>query len=156
MDDPTGSMRDMAARLRSNRQRVWRQKRTLEDEHVVWGYTAVVDESKVGHVLYLVLMKLKPMDRALVELITRRLRTGQPHKQDVRLMNLLYVNGEFDLIAMFSAPDHVTARRYYDSLRISYDEFLLAKPVIVDVNFSLIQNGKVNPELSRLEEFVPV
>jgi DNA-binding Lrp family transcriptional regulator len=156
VEDPTRSVRQTSEDLHANRQRVWRQKRAMEEDNVIWGYSAVVDEVKLGRVLYLVMMKLRPMDRDLVALITERLRTGAPHKQDIQLVNLLYVNGEYDLIAMFSAPDHVTARRYYDSLRVSYDGFLLAKPVIVDVNFILIRNGKMNPELSRLEDFIPI
>ncbi len=156
VEDPTRSVRQTSEDLHANRQRVWRQKRAMEEDNVIWGYSAVVDEVKLDRVLYLVMMKLRPMDRDLVSLITERLRTGAPHKQDIRLVNLLYVNGEYDLIAMFSAPDHVTARRYYDSLRVSYDGFLLAKPVIVDVNFILIRNGKMNPELSRLEDFIPI
>lgn len=156
LEDPTRSVREMSGELHSNRQRIWRQKRAMEGENVIWGYTAVVDESKLEQVLYLVMMKLRPMDRGLVDLITSRLRKGAPRRQDVRLVNLLYVTGEYDLIAMFSAPDHVTARRYYDSLRISYREFLLEKPAIVDVNFSLIRQGKTNPELGRLEDFIPV
>ena len=156
IEDPTRSVREMSSGLHSNRQRIWRQKRALEGANVIWGYSAVVDESKLEQVLYLVMMKLRPMDRGLVDLITGRLRKSEPRRQDVRLINLLYVSGEFDLIAMFSAPDHVTARRYYDSLRVSYREFLLEKPVIVDVNFSLIRQGKTNPELGRLEDFIPV
>ena len=154
--DPTDSVREMSTALRTNRQRIWRQRRALEEEHVIWGYSAIVNEAKLGHVLYLVMMKLRPMDRALVDLITRRLRTGEPYRQDVRLINLLYVNGEYDLVVTFSAPDHVTARRYFDSLRVSYQDFLLEKPSIVDVNFSLIRQGKTNPELHRLEEFIPI
>ena len=156
VEDPTRSVRQTSEDLHANRQRIWRNRRAMEEENVIWGYTTVVDEVKLGRVLYLVMMKLRPMDRDLVSLIIERLRTGAPHKQDIRLVNLLYVNGEYDLIAMFSAPDHVTARRYYDSLRVSYDGFLLAKPVIADVNFILIRNGKMNPELSRLEDFIPV
>ncbi len=81
---------------------------------------------------------------------------GEFHKQRVRLLNVLYVNGEYDWLVMFSAPDHATARRYYDSLRVSYADFLLERPVIIDVNFPVIREGKVNPELKRLYEFVPV
>jgi len=156
IDDPTRSMRQTSHDLHTNRQRVWRRIRALEDDNVIWGYTAVVDQDKLGCVMYMVLMKLRPMDKALVDLILDRLHTGQPHKQQVRLLNVLYVNGEYDLVVMFAAPDHMTARRYYDSLRISYHDFLLDKPIIADVNFSLIRESKLNPELNNLEGFIPV
>jgi hypothetical protein len=100
-------------------------------------------------------MKLKPMSKELVDILIKRVVKKIPQKQRVRLLNVLYINGQFDVIIMFSAPDHAVARRYYDSLRITYEEYLLDKPVIVDVNFSIIREGKLNPDLKKLYEFVP-
>jgi len=156
VSDPTRSVRDIAKSLDSYRQRVYREKTKLENEHIIWGYTAVLDESKMGHVTYLVLMKLKPMSTGLADLITMRILKGEPHKQQVNLLDVLYVNGEYDLVVRFTAPDHATARRYFDSIRLAYEDYLLEKPAIVDVNFSLIREGKQNPEIKRLYDFVPV
>jgi DNA-binding Lrp family transcriptional regulator len=140
----------------SYRQKVWRKKKKLEDDHVIWGYTAVVDESVLNHVMYIILMKLKPMSKGLADLMKNRILKREPAKQNVRLLNVLYVNGEYDLLVMFTGPDHSTARRYYDSLRVAYDEHLIEKPVIIDVNLSLMREGKINPDLSKLMEYVPV
>ena len=94
-------------------------------------------------------------DKELADLMTRRILKHEPEKQNIRLINVLFVNGEYDWLIMFSAPDHATARRYYDSLRIAYGDFLLEKPTIVDVNFALVREGKANPEVMKLHEFVP-
>ena len=155
IDDPTESIREIAHDLESYRQKVWRKKKNFEDEKIIWGYTAVIDESKIEHVMYLVLMKLKPMSKELADILIKRAVKRIPQKQRVRLLNVLYINGQYDLIIMFSAPDHAVARRYYDSLRITYEKNLLDKPVIVDVNFSIIREGKTNPDLKKLYEFVP-
>jgi DNA-binding Lrp family transcriptional regulator len=154
--DPTRSVVEIAKQMRSYRQKVWRKKKALEDSRVVWGYTAVVDEAKLGHVMYLMLMKMKPMDRELSNLIIQRQRYGAYQKQEVRLINILYVNGMYDWIVMFSAPNHAIARRYYDSIRLHYEKYLLEKPLLIDVNFQVIREGKVNPELERLHEFEPL
>jgi len=156
IEDPTRSIREIAKELGSYRQKVWRRKKVLEEDNVVWGYTSIVDESKINHVLYLVLLKMKPMNKELAKLIINRMIMGEYYKQKVRLINVLYVNGEYDWILMFSAQNHSTARRYYDSLRLAYEDYLLEKPVIVDVNFSLMREGKINPEIERLYEFVPM
>lgn len=155
LEDPTRSVRAIAAELRSYRQRVWRHKRALERDRVVWGYTAVIDESKLGGVMYVVLMKMVPMDGPLAELIISRQTGSEFHRQEVRLVNVLYVNGEYDWLVMFTAKDHATARRYYDSLRVAYGDYLIDKPHIIDVNFALVREGKVNPNLGGLREFVP-
>ena len=153
--DPTRSDREIASRIGSYRQKIWRERKRLENENIVWGYTAIVNESKYNHVVYLVLLKLKPMSKDLADLMTRRKSSHEPEKQNIRLINVFFVNGEYDCLIMFSASNHATARRYYDSLRIAYGEFLLEKPAIVDVNFALVREGKTNPELMKLYEFAP-
>ena len=145
----------MSKELGSYRQKVWRRKKKLEIENVIWGYTSIIDESKLNHVMYLILMKLEPMSTELVNILVKRLSKKIPQKQHVNLLNVLYINGQFDLMVMFTAPDHSIARKYFDSLRIEYKNHLIEKPVIVDVNFSLLREGKINPEIEKLYEFVP-
>ena len=155
VDDPTKSVREISDDLGSYRQKIWRRKNKLENEHIIWGYTSIVDESKMNHVMYLVLLKLKPMSKKLVELLIKRSVERIPEKQKIRSINVLYINGEYDLMIMFTSSNHANARRYFDSLRIAYGRYILEKPLIVDVNFSLVREGKVNPEIERLHEFVP-
>ncbi len=155
-EDPTRSVRDIAKDMGSYRQKVWRKKKKLEEDHVIWGYTAVVDESVMNQVMYIILMKLKPMSTDLAELMKNRILQREPAKQNVRLLNVLYVNGEYDLVVMFTGPDHSTARRYFDSLRMAYDEHLIEKPVIIDVNLSLMREGKINPNILKIFEYVPI
>ncbi len=155
MEDPTRSDMEIARDLGTYRQRVWRRKKQLEEDSIIWGYTAVLDEKKLGHVSYIVLMKTKPMTDELVEILLKRLTRDEPKKQNVRLTNFFYVNGEFDWVLRFSAPDHATARRYYDTLRMLYDKHLLDKPVMIDVNMCLVSEGKRNPDIEALREFIP-
>jgi len=156
IEDPTRSAREIAKKLKSYRQKIWREKTKLERGNIIWGYTAVIDESKLNRVLYIILLKLKPMSREMADLMIKRISRHEPEKQNIRLLNVLYVNGEYDLMVKFSAPDHATARRYYDSIRTAYEDSLLEKPVIIDVNFSLVREGKTNPELNKLHEFIPI
>lgn len=155
-EDPTRSDREIAGEIDSYRQKVWRDRKKLEKENVIWGYTAVVDETKLNHVIYLILFNTKPMSQELADLFARRVSKGEPQQQKVRIINILYLNGGYDWLVMFSAPDHTTARRYYDSLRVIYAKHMLEKPVLVDVNFLLVREGKINPELEKLEDFVPL
>ena len=155
IDDPTRSIREIAKKLKTYRQKVWRKKKKLEEEQIIWGYTAVVDESKLNNVSYLILLKTKPMSEELVKLLIKRLGQHEPYKQGIRIKNFCYVNGEYDWVERFSAPDHATARKYYDTIRLLYDEYLLEKPVMIDVNFCLVIEGKNNPSLDKLYNFIP-
>jgi DNA-binding Lrp family transcriptional regulator len=154
MEDPTRSDMEIASALGTYRQKVWRKKTQLEEDRIIWGYTAVLDEKRLGHVSYIVLMKTKPMSDDFVNILLTRLTREEPRKQNVRLTNFFYVNGEFDWVLRFSAPDHATARRYYDTLRMLYDEHLLEKPVMIDVNMCLVSEGKRNPNIESLHDFV--
>jgi DNA-binding Lrp family transcriptional regulator len=153
LEDPTLSAGEIAKKLKSYRQGVWRRKKKLEDDGVIWGYTAVVDQNKLGHIMYLILMKTKPMSRGLADLLIERINKEVACRLNVRLADFWYVNGEFDWVMRFSASNHSTARRYYDTLRVIFEEYLLEKPVIVDVNFCLVAEGKNNPEIEKLYDF---
>ncbi len=155
LEDPTLSAREIGKKLNSYRQMIWRRKKELEDSKIIWGYTAVIDERKLNHVIYMMLIKAKPMSRGLADLLIRRITRDEPGRQSVRIVNMFFVNGEFDWVIRFSAPDHATARRYYDTIRLLYDEYLLEKPVMIDVNFVLISEGKSNPEIEKLYDFIP-
>jgi DNA-binding Lrp family transcriptional regulator len=155
LEDPTKSLRIIAKELKSYRQKIWREKKKLEEKHIIWGYTAVVDYGKLNHIAYIMLLKMKPMSKELVDLMLRRLYEKEQLKQNIRLRDFWIVTGEFDWIIKFSAPDHATARKYYDTIRLLYDDYLIEKPVMVDVNLCLVAEGKMNPEVEKLREFIP-
>ena len=154
LEDPTRSLREIARDLNSYRQTIWKKKKKMEKENLIWGYTAVVDESKQGKGTFLVLMKMKPMMEDMAKIIVNRIKGKEPAKRDIRLIDAFQVNGEYDWIIRFSAQDHTTARKYYDTLRAVYGEYLLEKPVLVDVNFILVAEGKMNPEIDALFDLV--
>jgi len=156
LKDPTRSIREIARDLDCYRQTVWRKKKDLERDNVVWGYTAVIDETRVNRTVYMILMKTRPMTRDMADTMIDRIENDMPKKLGVRLIDAFHLNGEYDWILRFSSPDHTTARKYYDTLRLVYAEHLLDKPVLVDLNFVLVAEGKKNPDLKKLIEFVPM
>lgn len=156
LKDPTKSLRIIAKELKSYRQKIWRKKNKLEEDKVIWGYTAIVDEEKIGHVLFLMFIKMKPMTKEIADTLKNRLIKQVQKRQNVRLITVLFVNGEYDWIVEFSAPDHTTARRYYDSVRQAYDKYLIDKPLVVDVNFCPVREGKINPNIDKLYDLIPI
>lgn len=156
LEDPTRSISKIAEKSNMYRRTVWRKKRELEEDHTIWGYTTVIDESKLGQVLYVALFRIKPiLSREFADLIIERLTTRAPSNEGVRVIDILYINGFYDIVIKFSAPDHATARMYYETLRSIYNEYFLEDPLLCDVNFSLVRMGKVNPELEKLYDFIP-
>lgn len=155
LKDPTRSLEEIARACGSYRQKVWREKRRLEESEAVWGYTAVVDESEIDWRSFLLLIKLKPLTADQAQLLIRRHLTNAPGELNIRLMDTYYLNGRYDLLVIFAAPNWMTARKYYDSIRLEYEHFLEERPEIFDVAFSLIKWGKVNPNINKLKDFIP-
>lgn len=155
MENSDQSISKIAEKTNMYRRTVWQKKKELEEDHTIWGYTAVINESKLNHVLYIAQFRIKPISNAFVDLIIRRLTTGAPSKEGVRVIDIFYMNGEYDVIIKFSAPDNITARKYYEKLRAVYKDFFRGDPSLSDMNFPLVKGGKLNPELERLYDYVP-
>lgn len=155
LEDPTLSSNKMAEKIGTYGRMIKRKKKELEDEHVIWGYTAVIDESKINHSLYVSLFKIKPLSKGFVDLLLKRMKVGVPCQEGVRPIIALYINGEYDIILIFSAPTHIIARKYYESLRIVFKDYFIEKPVLADVNFTILKDDKVNPEIERFYDFIP-
>lgn len=95
------------------------------------------------------------MSKEMVDTLVKRISRDEPRKQNIRLKNMCYVNGEYDWVMRFSAPDHATARKYYETLRLLYSDYLQEKPIMVDINICLVSEGKKNPDLFDLYDYVP-
>jgi len=153
--DPTKRIHEIAEEMGSYRQKVWREKKRLEEEKVIWGYTAVVDESKLDHVTYIVLFKTRPLSRGGTDLILKRIMKEEAKRELVRILGLCYTNGDYDFTLRFAAQNHTCAKKYYDHLRLLYDDFLIEKPTLLFQNMCLISEGKMNPMVSGLYDFIP-
>jgi len=152
--DARQGIQKIAKKCNTYRQRVWREIKKMEENNTIWGYTAVVDEEKIGWKLFMLLMKMKPLTEEQVGEQIERHRTDVPGKLAVRLIDAYYINGTYDWVVIFAAKDWVTARKYYDNIRKGYKKTLIEKPEMVDIIFSTIRWGKINPEIEKLYEFV--
>ena len=155
LEDPTRSVSKTAEMMGTYERMVWQKKKELEADHTIWGYTTIIDESKVHHVLYETLFKIKPMSKSFVDLIIERLTSEALVKEGVRLIDVFYTTGDYACIVRFSAPDHATAKVYYETLRIVYEDFFLEEPLLLEINFPLVRTSKLNPEIEKLYDFLP-
>ncbi|MGC9307228.1 MAG: Lrp/AsnC family transcriptional regulator [Thermoplasmatota archaeon] len=152
--DARQSLQKIAEKCDTYRQKVWREQNKLEESHAIWGYTAVVDEEKLGWRLFMVLLKTRPMTTEFAQHQIQRIREDIPGTMAVRLIDVYHLTGTYDWIVVFAAKNWATARKYFDNLRKAYWESLLEKPELCSVAFTPIRWGKVNPELENLQEFV--
>jgi DNA-binding Lrp family transcriptional regulator len=155
LENPTQSMSKIAEKTNMHRRTVWQMKKDLEKEKTIWGYTAIVDEQKINRVVYIVQFRTKPFTKTFADLIIKRLTSGVPITLGIRLIDVYFMYGEYDVFIKFSAPNHETARNYCENLRVAYKDHFLETPRIFDLNFSLVQEGKLNPELTKIYNIIP-
>ncbi|MBE3120838.1 MAG: Lrp/AsnC family transcriptional regulator [Thermoplasmata archaeon] len=155
LEDPTQGMSKIAEKTSMHRRTAWQIQKDLEKDTTIWGYTAVIDEQKIDRAIYVLQFQAKPFSKDFADLILHRLTLGEPMKAGVRILDIYFMNGPYDVFIKFSAPDHATARRYYETLRSVYKDYFLEAPLVSDVNFSLVQAGKLNPELKKIYDLVP-
>jgi DNA-binding Lrp family transcriptional regulator len=152
--DARQSLQTIADACRTYRQKVWRHIKKLEDSNTIWGYTAVVDEEKLGWKLFMISAKTKPLSKEQADMQIYRHVHDVPGTLDARLIDVYYLNGRYDWIIVFAAKDWKTARKYYDNIRKYYGNYLVEKPEIADIIFATARNGKINPEIEKLYDFI--
>src|SRR4030043_809248 len=83
------SINDIAESCGFSRQKVWRVINNLEKNHTIWGYTAIVDEEKLGKKSYIMLVKRtnKPIKQILVNQILNREFANIVKKMGITITN---------------------------------------------------------------------
>jgi len=150
LQDPTQGTNKIAQKTGMNRRTIFQVQKDLQEDQTIWGYTTVVDEKKLKRVVYLLQFKTKPLTTEFADIIFKRLTTHEPEKHGVRILDVGYVNGLYDVLIMYSAPDHETARQYFETLRVIYKDHFLDEPLVSQINSYFVKNGKLNPRLKRV------
>jgi len=55
------SINEIANKLGFSRQKVWRIIKNLENDKTIWGYTAIIDDNKIGVKRFCILLKKAPV-----------------------------------------------------------------------------------------------
>lgn len=148
------SINEIAKKCKFSRQKVWRIIKRLEKNNTIWGYVTVVDDQKKDLSAYSILIKRtnQPLDDALIENITKRKMEQIAVKLGVTIDSSFYVNGIYDWVICFNAPDIKQAKKFCESLNRMYQGFI--KEIhLLEKMFPIKQCGIENPEIERLKEF---
>ena len=119
--------------------------------NIVWGYTAIVDETIFGHNSYFALLKAKSPFNDVLESSIKRLEGKNAEKINIRLLGCFYVNGPYDWIILFSAENIRDAKKFCGYIQKEYGGILDRIELLENV-FSLLKLGKVNPDIERYKE----
>ena len=108
------SVNEIADKLGFSRQKVWRIIKNLEEDKTIWGYTAILDDNKVGRKRFCILLKKAPIkatDDSLNKVIARELRQVA-NKNNVILESTYFFNGLYDGQICVTAEDIIQVKRF--------------------------------------------
>jgi DNA-binding Lrp family transcriptional regulator len=141
------SINDIAKKCDFSRQKVWRIIKNLEKEKIIWGYTAVVDEEKLGlkHFYILVKRTNKPLEKKILE---RVLSGGEINKHakkvGVTIRSSHYIFGNYDWLLSINARDIRDVKRFSELLNVNFEGFI-SELIILENLFSPLKCGINNP-----------
>ena len=138
-----------------SRQKVWRIIKNLEKEKIVWGYTAIVDNSFLQKRHYTLLMKrnAQKINLRIVDILLSRNFEEVVSKLGITIETSSYVHGEYDWIATFLAPDIIHAKKFSELVKTTYPD-TFQKIDLVETLFDIKKQNIFNPETGKLKELI--
>jgi len=137
-----------------SKQKVSKIIKQLENNHKIWGYSAVVDSEKQDLLKFMLLFKRtnEPIDsKDLNELAVTRL---DPMKKDlgITVISSYHMHGTFDWVTIFTAKDLMQAKQFANALveRFSHAQTLSLSQIL----FTVRENCVENPNIKEIRNYL--
>ncbi len=152
--DARQSPHEIAKKCGFSRQKVWRIIKKLENDNVIWGYTAIIDEKKQDMKLYMVLVKRTnlPISGEIIKRVTSGDFKRIADSIGIIITSSFYLNGVYDCLVVFHASDLGKAKQFCEVLNKSFTGFI-AELSLLEVIFTNRNHGILNPEKDRIKEY---
>ncbi len=138
-----------------SKQKTWRIIKRLESKELIWGYTAIFDEGKMGlkHFMILIKRSMRRLDESTVNKIVSRKLEDIIKEFGITIESSSYVHGDYDWILTFTAKDIVQAKKFSDAL-VMLHPGMIESISIVETLIYIKKHYIMNPEKARLKEFL--
>ncbi len=145
----------IAKRCGFSRQKTWRFIKQLEAKHLIWGYTAVFDEEKIGltHFILMIKRTSKKLEVTTADRIISRKLEDVAKEIGITIESSFYVHGEYDWIITFAAEDIKQAKKFSDSV-IALHPGIIEKITILQTLMFVRKQYILNPNKSKLKDFL--
>jgi len=105
------SIDTIAKHCRFSRQKTWRIIKHLENNKIIWGYTAIADEEANGFKHFVLLLKRNTVSidaSQKKEVVLEKLDDYIPGV--LRIEDIFFTHGSFDAVVTFYAPNLISAK----------------------------------------------
>lgn len=138
-----------------SKQKTWRIIKNLETNGLIWGYTAIFSEEKVGlkHFMVMVKRTMRQLDEKTIDKIVSRKLEDVVKKLGITIESSFYVHGDYDWVLTFTATDIIHAKKFADSLA-EFHPGIIEKTTILETMMFIKKQYILNPQKNRLVEFL--
>jgi DNA-binding Lrp family transcriptional regulator len=138
-----------------SRQKTWRFIKQLEAKGLIWGYTAIFNEEKIGlmHFILMVKRTTKQIEEKTVDKIVSRKLEDLVAELGITIESSSYVHGEYDWVLTFTAEDIKQAKKFSDSL-VALHPGVIEKITIMQTLMFIRKQYILNPDKKKLKEFL--
>jgi len=146
---------EIASKLGFSRQKVIKMIKNLENDKTIWGYTAIIDDDKIGQKRFCILLKKAPIkltNDKLEVVINRELRKIAI-KNGVNLESTYFFNGLFDGQIWVTAENIMQVKKFLDDMGRKIGPSYLKEVNILEVLFPIQIRGFNNPNINQLKEY---
>ncbi len=145
----------IAQQCKFSKQKTWRIIKRLEAKDLIWGYTAIFNEEKMGlkHFMVLIKRSMKRLDETTINVIVSRKLEDIIKEVGVTIESSSYVHGDYDWVLTLTAKDIIQAKKFSDKL-VTLHPGMIENITILETLIYIKKHYILNPEKSRLKEFL--
>ena len=149
------SIETMAKICGISRQKVYRIIKNLEGSKIIWGYTAIVNDSQLGLQKFVLLLKRsnQPVEKGVTDRIVSNDLEPIFSNLGILIVSSYYLHGEYDWELIFTAKDLRHAIKFSNLLVQNYPG-LIKKMNLMQVLFANREHYVFNPDPKKLKDFV--
>jgi DNA-binding Lrp family transcriptional regulator len=138
-----------------SRQKTWRYIKRIEAKGLIWGYTAIFDEEKIGlkHFMVMIQKTTRSVQKETVDKIVKRELEDYAGKIGVTIESSFYTHGEYDWIITITAEDIQRAKKLSESLLVMLPD-VIEKVTILQTLMFIRKHYILNPEKRKLKDFL--
>jgi len=143
----------LAKKCGSSRQKIWRIIKRLEENKTIWGYSAIIDDNKIGSQRYFILIKRtsKPFSKEHIDSIIEGMIEQEITKMEITVENVSYTHGDFDWIHIIHSSNILHVKKYCEIL-INLSKDYISDIKILEDLFPVKQNFIFNPHITNLKD----
>lgn len=145
----------IAKRCGFSRQKVWKMIKQMEERHMIWGYTAIIDQDEIEQESFMILIKRTndPLDKKIMNKIESIQLEDVAQPFDVTIESSCYVHGNYDWIITVTAQGINQAKTFCDRLNSEFPG-AIAMIDIQQILYFVRKHHIFNPDRKKLRDLM--